>query len=206
MDTPRPQCDADYPFLIVLSGPSGVGKDAVLARMMELGKSYHFAVTATTRPRRPNERNGVDYIFVTAEAFRQLVENGDLMEWAEVYGNQYGVPKSQIAGALNNGRDVIIQVDVQGAATVRKIAPDAVFIFLAPPDMEELARRLSQRMTESPEALELRLKTAASEMRRSSEFDHVVVNHQARLDDTVEEIERIVTAERRRDPARRVML
>ena len=206
MDTARPQCDGDYPLLIVLSGPSGVGKDAVLARMMELGKPYHFAVTATTRPRRPNERNRVDYIFVTAEAFRQLVENGDLMEWAEVYGNQYGVPKSQIAWALNNGRDVIIQVDVQGAATVRKIAPDAVFIFLAPPDMEELARRLSQRMTESPEALELRLETAASEMKRSSEFDHVVVNHKARLDDTVEEIERIVIAERHRNPARKVML
>ena len=206
MTTAPTPSDPDSPLLVVLSGPSGVGKDTVLARIKELGKPYYFAVTATTRPQRPNELNGVDYIFVTTEAFGRMVEDGDLMEWAEVYGNQYGVPKSQIAGALKDGRDVIIQIDVQGAATVRKIASDAVFIFLAPPDIEELARRLSERMTESRQALELRLETAASEMRRAPEFDYVVVNHQDRVDDTVEEIERIVAAERRRSPVRKVTL
>lgn len=194
------------PLVVVISGPSGVGKDAVLARMKALGKPYHFTVTATTRPQRPGERDGVDYIFVTRDRFQSMIAAGELLEWAQVYGNLYGVPRQQVREALQQGRDVIIKADVQGAATIRRLVPDAIFIFLAPPSMEELARRLGQRMTESPEALALRLRTAEAEMRETSSFDHVVVNHKGRLDDTVAEIERILEQERSRVPPRRPVL
>lgn len=194
------------PLLMVLTGPSGVGKDAVLSRMRELGKPYHFTVTATTRPQRPAERDGLDYIFITEDAFRQMVESSELLEWAQVYGNLYGVPKAQVVEAFNRGDDVIIKADVQGAATIKKLAPDAVFIFLAPPDVDELARRLRQRMTESSKALRIRLETAENEMRAAHNFDHVVVNYQDRLDDTVQEIESILMRERSRTVPRKVSL
>ncbi len=195
-----------HPLLIVLSGPSGVGKDAVLSRMKQLGRPYHFTVTSTTRFRRSRERDGVDYVFVGAEEFRGMIARGELLEWAEVYGNYYGVPKSQVVQALNSGRDVIIKADVQGAASIKRLAPDALFIFLAPPSRRELERRLSHRMTESPEALRLRLETAHREMEAASQFDHVVVNHKGRLDAAVEEIERIIERERNRCPRRKVEL
>ena len=194
------------PLLVVLTGPSGVGKDAVLTRMRELGKPYHFTVTATTRPQRPTERDSVDYIFVSKKVFHRMVESGELLEWAQVYGNLYGVPKAQVVEAFNRGDDVIIKADVQGAATIKKLAPDAVFIFLAPPDVDELARRLSQRMTESSKALRIRLKTAENEMRAAHNFDHVVVNYQDRLDETVQEIESILMRERSRTVPRNVSL
>ena len=197
---------ADQPLLIVLSGPSGVGKDAVLSRMRELGKPFHFTVTATSRPRRAAETDGADYIFVSRERFLGMVERSELLEWAEVYGNLYGVPKAQAVTALREGRDVIIKIDVQGAATIRKLAPKAVFIFLAPPDMEELAHRLSARMTESEEALRVRLETAEAEMEEVSRFEFVVTNHRGRLDDAVREIEAIVSRERLRVPPRRIPL
>ncbi|MCI0439414.1 MAG: guanylate kinase [Chloroflexi bacterium] len=194
------------PLLIVLSGPSGVGKDAVLSRMKELGRPYHFTVTSTTRPRRSNERDGVDYVFVSADEFRRMIARGELLEWAEVYGNYYGVPKSHVVQALDSGHDVIIKADVQGAASIKKLAPEALFIFLAPPSRKELERRLSHRMTESPEALRLRLETAEREMEAASQFDHVVVNHKGRLDAAVEEIERIIERERTRCPPRKIVL
>ena len=190
------------PLLIVLSGPSGVGKDAVLSRMREQSKPFHFTVTATTRPRRKAEEDGVDYVFVSSEAFERMIEEGELLEWAEVYGNLYGVPKAQVVGALRAGRDVIIKIDIQGAATIKKLAPDGVFIFLAPPNMEELAHRLSQRMTESAEALQIRLRTAEAEMEETPRFDYVVTNHRDRIDDTVAEIEEIVALERLKMPNR----
>ena len=206
MTNPEASAQRPPPLLIVISGPSGVGKDAILSRMREQGKHYHFTVTATTRPRRPAEQDGVDYIFVAEQAFRQMIDQGELMEWAEVHGNLYGVPKAQVAKALEDGNDVIIEADVQGAATIRRLTPDGVFIFLAPPSMEELASRLSQRMTESPEALQRRLKTAEAEMVEASKFDHVVVNHRDRLDEAVREIEAIVARERRRTSRGRIVL
>ena len=130
----------------------------------------------------------------------QMVREGKFLEWAEVYGNLYGVPKAQVVGALGEGKEVIVKTDVQGAATIRRLAPDGVFIFLAPPSMDELVHRLSLRMTESPEALKLRLRTAKAEMEEASKFDHVVVNHRDRLDDTVREIESIAARERRKVP------
>ena len=195
-----------HPLLIVLSGPSGVGKDTVLSRMRERGRPYHYTVTATTRLRRASETDGVDYIFLSTETFHQMIREGKLLEWAEVYGNLYGVPKDQVVEALRDEKDVIIKTDVQGASTIRKLASEAVFIFLAPPSMEELAHRLSLRMTESPETLERRLRTAEAEMAEASKFDHVVTNRQDRLDDTVRAIETIVAQERRKVPPRRPAL
>jgi len=201
---------AAHPLLIVMSGPSGVGKDAVLSRMRELmhgeDKPWHITVTATTRPQREMEQDGIDYIFVDEETFKRMIENDELLEWAEVYGNLYGVPKEQVSTPFREGRDVIIKADVQGAATIKKLVPEALFLFLAPPDMEELASRLRQRMTESPEALKLRLATAEKEMTEISKFDHVVVNHQGRLDQAVHEIRELVELERERWPARVVSL
>ncbi len=137
------------PLFIVLSGPSGVGKDAVLTRMKELGYPLKYITTLTTRPRRPNERNNVDYHFISTERFQEMIENNELLEWANVYGNWYGVPKEEVKQALDEGEDVVVKVDIQGAATIKKILPQAVFIFLMPPSMEELLVRLRQRHTES---------------------------------------------------------
>ncbi len=206
MNAPSLTSEQELPILIVLSGPSGVGKDALLSRMRELGSPFHFAITATTRPKRASERDGVDYVFVTTGAFRQMISDGELLEWAEVYENLYGVPKLQIRQALERGQDVVMKVDVQGAATIKRLAPDAVSVFLAPPSTEELARRLAQRDTESANSLQLRLQVAEREMAEAAGFDHIVVNHQDRLDNAVREIEGIVTKERRRNPPRRVSL
>ena len=174
--------------------------------MRELGKPYHFTVTITTRPRRPGERDGVDYIFIAVAEFRRMIQGGELLEWAEVYGNLYGVPKAQVLEALGRGRDVIMKIDVQGAATVRDLTPEAVFIFLSPPNIEELGRRLRTRMTESAGVLRTRLKTAERELEEASHFDHIVVNHDGRIDKAVEEIEAVVARERVRIPRRVVSL
>ena len=137
------------PLLVVLSGPSGVGKDAALAGLKELDRPWHFAVTATTRPPRAGEQEGVDYIFLDDAAFTAMREKGEFLECAEVYGRWYGVPRSQVRQGLDAGQDVILKIDVQGAETVRRLAPDAVFIFMVPGSIEELRRRLASRMTET---------------------------------------------------------
>jgi len=193
-------------MLIVIAGPSGVGKDSVLARMKELGRPYHFTVTATTRRQRKSERDGMDYIFKTTEQFRRMIDRDELLEWAEVYGNLYGVPRSQIAEALSRGHDVIIKTDVQGAATIKRLSPEVLTIFLAPPSLDELSQRLTDRMTESTEDMSLRLETAEYEMEEATNFDYVVVNREGNLDDAVQEIDRIVSKARHRTPPRRVSL
>ena len=184
------------PLLVVVSGPSGVGKDTVISRMREMGLSYRFAVTATTRGQRDGEVDGVHYFFYSEETFRGMIADGELLEWAEVYGNLYGVPRQQVAEALDSGVDVIVKTDVQGAATIKRMEPQALLVFLAPPSMEVLTGRLESRMTESPEDLAVRLQTAEAEMRRAADFDHVVVNHDGGVDDTVREIEAIISSER----------
>jgi len=185
------------PLLVVLSGPSGVGKDAVLARMRELGQPYHFTVTATTRERRTGEVDGVDYIFVAKTEFRRMIDAGELLEHAAVYGNLNGVPRNQVTDAMSRGLDVIVKVDVQGAATIRRLAPDALLIFLAAPSMDELEERLRRRMTESPDALRVRLKTARAEIAEAPRFDYIVVNRNDRIDDAVRDIESVIERERR---------
>ena len=180
------------PILLILSGPSGVGKDAVLSRMRELKEPYHYTVTSTTRSKRDGETEGKDYIFISQNEFKKQIELGGFLEWAEVYGNYYGVPRDQVKSALKTGSDVIIKIDVQGAQTIKKLAPMALYIFLAPPDTDQLEKRLTERMTESPESLTLRLKTAAEEMKSANWFDHIVINHENQLDSAVSEIQSIV--------------
>ena len=194
------------PLLIILSGPSGVGKDAVLARMKELGFPLKFVTTLTTRSRRPNEKNDIDYHFVSAERFQEMRKNNELLESARVYGNWYGVPRGDVKAALDKGQDVVVKVDIQGAATIRKIVPQAVFIFLVPPSMEELGKRLKQRHTESPADLAMRLKTAEEEMQQSSLFDYMVVNRVEGIEQAVAEIKAIVTAEKCRVAPRVITL
>ncbi len=152
--------------MMVLSGPSGVGKDAVLSRIRDLHYDQHIVVTATTRPMRPMETDGIDYIFLDQAAFDKKVADDEFLEWAEVYGNFYGVPKDQVRDAISQGRDVIIKADVQGAATIKALNPYGVFVFLAPPSFVELERRLTIRKTEAQIDFDRRLKTAREEMER----------------------------------------
>jgi len=186
------------PLLFVLSGPSGVGKDAVLGGIKKRGYPLHYAVTATTRPRRKKETDGVDYHFVSRAEFEKMIAKGELLEWANVYGNLYGVPKSELQQAMDKGKDLIVKVDIQGAATIKKTMPQAVFIFLAPPSLEDLERRLKQRKTESGIDLELRMKAAEEEMKSSSMFDYVVVNHRDGIEQAISQIESIIAAEKRK--------
>jgi len=194
------------PLLIVLSGPSGAGKDAVLSRMKKSGYPVEFVTTATTRPQRTGEKNNVDYHFVSRESFQRMIENKELLEWANVYGNRYGVPKQPVKQALDRGQDIIVKVDIQGAATIKKILPQAVFIFLVPPSMEEVATRLKQRHTESPFDLTLRIETAEEEIKQLPLFDYVVVNKRDEIDLAVSDIEAIITAEKRRVAPREISL
>ncbi len=198
--------DQGNPLLIVISGPSGAGKDSVIRRMKELGYPFHFVVTMTTRPQRPGEVNGRDYLFVSEEEFETLLREGGFIENAVVYGHRYGVPKEQVKKALESGKDVIMRVDVQGARTIRRLIPEAVFIFLVPSSEEELVRRLRARHTEGEEALKLRLETAREEMKSVGEFDYVVINADGRLDEAVQKIIAIITAEKCRTRPRKIAL
>ena len=180
----------------MLSGPSGVGKDAVLARMKELKCPLHYTVTATTRPQRRGEMDGIDYYFLSPHKFEEMVEKGELLEWARVYGHWYGVPRDQVKQALEKGLAAIIKTDVQGAATIKAIAPQALLIFLASPSMEELEERLRKRKTESTIDLSLRIETAHEEMKRLPQFDYVVMNRQGEVDLAVAQIDAIILAEK----------
>ena len=195
------------PVLLILSGPSGVGKDAVLERMKERRlPGVKYVTTVTTRAQRPQEIDGKDYHFATQAEFKKLLAQNELMEWAEVYGNFYGVPKAPVREALKNGQDVVVKVDVQGAASIKNIAPEAVFVFMLPPSLEDLKDRLSKRLTESPETLKRRLETAPEELKQLPRFDYFVVNNEGKIDQAVAEISAIITVEKSRVQPRRVEL
>lgn len=194
------------PLLIVISGPSGVGKDTVLAEMQKRGLPFHFVVTATTRPKRPGETHGVDYFFISHTEFAQMIEDNELLEYAYVYNDYKGIPKAQVREALASGKDVIMRLDVQGAATIRRLCPEAVLIFLTTRDEDELVRRLKARQTESGDNFNLRIAMARKELLRIKEFDYVVVNAEDCLDETVETIQGIVNTEHHRVHHRKVTL
>ena len=184
------------PLLVVISGPSGVGKDAVLAELKKLPQPWHFAVTATTRPPRPGEQDGIDYIFLDSDTFLQMRERDQFLECAQVYGHWYGVPRSQVRQGFTAGQDVILKIDVQGAATVRQLAPEALFIFLLPGSLAELAQRLTQRQTETAAAVQLRLQTAQQELAQVSHYDYRVINHDGGLTQAAAAIAAIIAAEK----------
>jgi guanylate kinase len=194
------------PLLIVISGPSGVGKDTVIQRMKERKLPFHFVVTATTRPPRPNEVNGVDYFFVSHDEFAEMINQDELLEYAIVYNDYKGIPKQQVRQALESGKDVVMRIDVQGAATIRELSSDALMIFLTTQDEQEMVRRLSARKTETPEGLNLRIATARQELKRIVEFDYVVINREDQLDDAVDTILAIIHSEHHRVTPRKVTL
>lgn len=194
------------PLLIVISGPSGVGKDTIVDRMKARDFPFHFVVTATTRPPRPDEKDGVDYIFVDMSEFAEMIEEGELIEYAFVYGDYKGVPKAQVRQAFASGQDVVMRLDVQGAATIRKLAPEAILVFLIAGSEEEMVGRLRRRQSDSEEAIKLRVATARQELKRIREFDYVVVNPHSNVDAAVDTIMAIIEAEHSRVKQRRVEL
>jgi guanylate kinase len=193
---PYQTLNASRPLLVILSGPSGVGKDATMDRMRELGAEFYQVVTATTRPQRLAEQDGVDYHFVSMERFAEMIEAKELLEHAMVYGDYKGIPKSEVRKGLESGLDVVLRVDVQGAATIRKMVPQAVTIFLVASSEEEMVERLRQRKTEDAGRLAMRIATAREELRRLPEFKYVVINRTDKLDTTVQQVKAIMTSER----------
>jgi len=194
------------PLFIVLSGPSGAGKDALLARMKESGYPLEYITTVTTRAQRAGERDNVDYHFISTEKFQGMVENNELLEWANVYGNWYGVPRQPVKQALEQGKDTIVKVDTQGAATIKKILPEATFILVVPPSKEELVTRLKERQTESPPDLSLRIKAVEEEIKQLPLFDYIIVNRRDKIDLAISDIKAIIAAEKCRVRAREIIL
>lgn len=194
------------PLLMVLSGCSGAGKDAVLDKLEASCYPLKHVITVTTRPRRPAEIDSVHYYFVSEEKFQEMIKNNELLEWAQVYGNWYGVPRKPIKQALDMGQDTIVKVDVQGVAAIKKKVPQAVFIFLLPASLDELSERLTKRQTESFSDLGLRLKKAEEEVKQLHLFDYVVVNKEGEIDAAVAQLKAIVTAEKCRVNPREVRL
>ncbi len=194
------------PLLIVLSGLSGTGKDTLLTKMKQSDAPFTHITTITTRLPRANEKNNVDYHFTSEKKFQEMIERKELLEWANVYGNLYGTPKKSVTEALNRGEDTIVKVDVQGATTIKKLLPQAIFIFVATPSIKELISRLKRRHTESAADLALRTKTAEEEVKKLELFDYVVFNRRDEIDRAVSEIKAIITAEKCRITPRDITL
>lgn len=192
------------PVLVVVSGPSGVGKDAALKRMREMSYPFFFLVTNTTRARRQDEIEGVDYHFITKEQFVDMERSGEFLEHASVYGYDYGNSRREVQQALARGQDVIMRIDVQGAATIKKLVPDGIFIFMLPPSIEKLEARLRKRRSEPEDYLRLRLHAARLEMNEVDKFDYAIVNEDDALDDTADLIYSIIRAEKCRVRPRKV--
>jgi guanylate kinase len=184
------------PRVFVLSGPSGVGKDSIIDRLRERESDTHFAVTATTRPRRDAEIDAIHYHFMTREQFSQAVAEFEFLEFANVYGQMYGVPKPPVRAALRRGQDVVIKIDVQGASAIRQLIPDSIGIFIAPESMQSLYLRLSARKSDDQAALDRRFDAARHELLRAHEFDYIVFNETNGLMRAVDEIASIIAAVR----------
>lgn len=193
-------------MLVIISGPSGVGKDTIIEalRVRPRQPDYHYVVTCTTRPRRPDETDGVSYRFLDRAAFVEMRAAGEFLEANEVHGNWYGTPRGQVRAALAAGHDVILKIDVQGAQVVKETVPDAILIFIVPPSLETLFQRLKRRATESADQLELRQRNAAIELARQEDYDYIVENREGEVAATAERIDAIIIAERAGRPDRRV--
>ncbi len=196
--------DEPRPVVMILSGPSGVGKDSALDALEKLGVNFHRVVTATTRPPRPGEVDGVDYHFVSMTRFAEMIENDELLEYAIVYGDYKGVPKSEIIEPLKQGVDVIMRVDVQGAETMARKLPGAVTVFLTTSSEEELIQRLRERKTDSEEQIAIRIAYARKELEMLPQFQYAVVNRHDKLEETARVLWAILTATRARTDYKRV--
>ncbi len=194
------------PLLVVISGPSGVGKDAVVKQLLKRDPGLHFVVTATSRAPRAGEVDGVDYYFVSKEDFERMIDQDELMEYANVYDQYKGVPKSQVREAMQSGQDVIMRLDVQGAKKIRSLCKDATLIFLAPTNKNEWYRRLENRKTETEESLRLRLETVKQELEYLPEFNYIVYNPENCLEETVDKIQAIIEVEHLRVQPRKITL
>ncbi len=194
-----------HPIVVVISGPSGVGKDVMIDRMIESDRlGFHFTVTATTRAPRPGERDGINHHFVTVDDFINMIAADDLLEWAQVYDNYYGVPKQQVRDALAAGNHVIMRVDVQGAKRLREIIPEALLIFIIPPSLDVLKMHLEGRGVDSDAEMTKRLAAATEEIDQASLFDFTVTNEEDQLDGTVDAVVGIIESESQRVPPRNV--
>lgn len=192
--------------MIVISGPSGVGKDSVLRALKNSKLPIHHVVTVNTREPRPDEQEGVDYFFVRHKIFEEMIANGEFIEYARVYDDYKGVPKSQIQNAIDSGKDVILRLDVQGAEKIKSIYPQAILIFLLPSNQEDWYKRLGGRRLSKEKDLDTRILTVKEELQKALDFDYLVVNEQNKLSKTVKMIESIITAEHHRTDPRKITL
>jgi guanylate kinase len=193
-------------LLVIISGPSGVGKDTIIQalRRRPASRDAHYVITCTTRGRRPGEIDGVSYHFLRRDRFLRMRDAGDFLEANEVHGNWYGTPRRQVAEALAAGKDVILKIDVQGAQAVKESISDAVLIFVVPPSLEDLFQRLRSRATESVDELELRQRNAAIELARQDDYDYVVTNETGEVERTADRIDEIIADEHERHPRRQI--
>jgi guanylate kinase len=194
------------PFLIVISGPSGVGKDSVVKELLRRNDSMDFVVTATSREKREKEQEGVDYFFITKAEFERMIRDNEFLEHSLVYDQYKGIPKKQVLNVWAKGKDVILRIDFQGAMKIRGLFPEALMIFLLPTSETELRQRLMDRKTETPETIELRMATTRKEMESISIFDYLVYNAQGKLEEAVSNIETIIKAEHHRVVQRQVKI
>lgn len=182
-------------FLLIFSGPSGSGKDTILHKIMEKDERVVVSVSMTTRAPRTGEVDGKDYYFVTKEQFEENIEKGEMLEWAVYNGNYYGTPKAPIEKWINEGKTVILEIEVQGADKIRQQLPDVRSMFLMPPSLHVLEERLRARRTNTEEDIKRRLETAKGEIERANDYDYIIVNNQ--LDDAVEDCMEIILRHRR---------
>jgi len=187
-------CTSKKGLLLVISGPSGVGKGTIVKGLKRALPALLVSVSATTRAPRVGEVDGVDYYFLSRDAFRKMIEEGQLLEWAEVYGNYYGTPLHFVQTTLAQGTDVILEIDIQGALQVKEKFPEAVLIFIAPPSKEEQRKRLLGRNSESSEAIEKRLQAMSGEMKLASNYDYLVINDN--VDEAIEKIKAVIASEK----------
>ncbi len=183
-------------LIIVLSAPSGAGKSSLCRLMMERRKNITYSISCTTRPRRTGEKEGIDYFFVTEKQFRAKVKKKAFVEWARVHGHYYGTPKSYLRKVINSGRDIVLDIDVQGGSSIRKMYPEAVMVFIMTPSFRELERRLRARNQDTEAVIRFRLKNARKEVKELPRYDYLVVNDD--LERAAGELDSIITAEHRR--------
>ena len=186
--------DSSHGLLIVLSGPSGAGKGTLCRELLRQEPNVQYSVSATTRSARPGEVEGVHYFFRTREDFETMIRNGDLLEWAEFCGNFYGTPKFAVEQAVVTGKDVVLEIEIQGAMLVKQNHPEAVFVFIVPPSLAVLSERIHKRATESEEVIQKRLATAIHELEYVEEYDYVVVNDEVPA--AVQRLRSIIMAEK----------